>query len=180
LEATLATHFLDLENVSILDKLRVAFESNCTPLETIEKLQSGQSAGEKGDSFVKQHLESINRIFDRGCVEDILIELQKESEKTQEKWVLQALKALQTSSPLSLKIIFEELRRGKGMDLADAYQMEFALATHFMEQSDFDEGVRALLIDKDNLPNWNPKTLDAITDSMVNSYFVPVERKLSL
>ncbi|OON15786.1 hypothetical protein X801_08407 [Opisthorchis viverrini] len=49
--------------------------------------------------------------------------------------------------------------------------MEFRLSQHFVRGHNFPEGVRAILIDKDNKPKWNPSTLSAVTQELVDSYF---------
>lgn len=52
--------------------------------------------------------------------------------------------------------------------------MEYRLAVHHVEKSDFHEGVRALLIDKDNSPKWDPKTIEEVSDEHVQSFFRPL------
>ena len=61
---------------------------------------------------------------------------------------------LNTYSPLSLNVVFEQIKRGRHMNLKNVYSMEYKLSQGFMNNDDFFEGVRALLIDKDNKPRW--------------------------
>ena len=58
-------------------------------------------------------------------------------------------------SPSSKALIFEQMRRGKSMSLAECFAMEWALAANIARSPDFFEGIRALLIDKDKSPNWS-------------------------
>ncbi len=74
-------------------------------------------------------------------------------------------------SPLSLHITFEQLKRAKGMGLADCLAMDYALTYHFLHGHDFYEGVRARLVDKDKTPKWEPRTLDAVLSADVSRYF---------
>ena len=100
--------------------------------------------------------------------------------KSQHEFAHQTLETLTKCSPTSLKITLEGLKRGSAVpSLGEDLQMEFRLAQSCMRSktSDFVEGVRATLIDKDKNPKWNPSTLEEVTDEMVESYFKPVEQE---
>lgn len=79
--------------------------------------------------------------------------------------------ALGKKSPLSLKITLSQLQKSKGLSLAECLKMDFDLVGHFMRDSDFYEGVRGLLIDKDKNPQWNPSRLELVSENMVVNYF---------
>ena len=86
------------------------------------------------------------------------------------------LQVLQSVSPTSLKVTLEGLRRGSQLhSIQDAFAMEFRMSQAFVRNHDFYEGVRARLVDKDNLPQWDPPHLKDVTPEMVASYFDPVE-----
>ena len=57
------------------------------------------------------------------------------------------------------------------MGLADCFRMELGMAAHAFEQGDFLEGVRAVLIDKDNTPHWQPSRIEDVTDAMIDAFF---------
>lgn len=78
---------------------------------------------------------------------------------------------LEQKSPLSLKVTLEQLQRAKGLTMRECLQMDHTLTSHFMRDPDFAEGVRALLVDKDNVPHWQPATLSEVTQTMVDAYF---------
>jgi enoyl-CoA hydratase len=78
---------------------------------------------------------------------------------------------LSQKSPLSLKITLSQLQKAKKMSLAECLKMDFDLVGHFMTGNDFYEGVRALLIEKDKSPQWNPAHLEYVTENMVVNYF---------
>ncbi len=77
-------------------------------------------------------------------------------------------------SPTSMKVTLKQLALGANLTLAECLRMEFRLGNHHVRDSDFPEGVRALLIDKDNQPKWKPPTLQEVTNNRVNSFFEPV------
>ena len=112
-------------------------------------------------------------------MEEIMAKLQQLTDEKNE-FASKTLDVLSKSSPTSLKITLEGLKRGaKCNTLGEDLQMEFRLsqACTRSKDSDFMEGVRAILVDKDHNPQWNPKTLEEVTDEMVESFFGPVEQE---
>lgn len=85
---------------------------------------------------------------------------------------------LKQKSPLSLCITFEQLKRSQGLSLAQCLQIDFTLVQHFMQDHDFYEGVRALLVDKDKNPQWQYKEMQNISSSLVESYFATTDKTL--
>jgi len=90
------------------------------------------------------------------------------------------LTLLQSHSPTSLAVIHRQLRLTHNMPLNECLTLDYRLACHMLESKDFYEGVRARLIDKDNQPRWQPKSLDDLTTTMIDAYFTPVEQELNL
>jgi enoyl-CoA hydratase len=89
-------------------------------------------------------------------------------------------KSLASKSPTSLKVTLRQLRLGAQLDFADCMRMEYRLTNRFMAGSDFYEGVRAIIIDKDQAPKWQPSDLAAVDDAMVDRYFAPLAQELAL
>ena len=87
-------------------------------------------------------------------------------------WAQSVDNTLSLKSPLSLKVTLAQLQKAKGLSLAQCLQMDYDMVGHFMHGHDFYEGVRALLIEKDKNPKWNPATLDLVTEQTVQNYFV--------
>jgi enoyl-CoA hydratase/carnithine racemase len=85
-----------------------------------------------------------------------------------------ALAAMRQRSPLMMCVTGELLARGAQLDVADCLRMERTLVRHNFEHGEVLEGVRALVIDKDNAPKWNPATLEEVTPQMVARFFEPV------
>jgi hypothetical protein len=76
-------------------------------------------------------------------------------------------------------VTLEQLKRSANRSFEDTMTMEYRISQACMRDGhDFFEGVRAVLIDKDQAPKWNPPTLEAVTDAMVDEHFVPVANDL--
>ena len=91
--------------------------------------------------------------------------------KTDDVWLQRAAATLAAGSPSTAALSFELLRRAKHMSLADVFRMEFVVALHCAQRPDLAEGIRALLIDKDQQPRWQPPTLAAVTSEWIEDYF---------
>lgn len=89
------------------------------------------------------------------------------------KWIDRGVGNLRNGCPTTAGIIVEQLHRVGAMSLADSFRMELTVATHCAQNTDFREGVRALLIDKDNTPDWAFGSIDALPRDHVLSHFVP-------
>jgi hypothetical protein len=71
-------------------------------------------------------------------------------------------------------VTLEQIRRGASMEIADCLRMERTMVRRNFEHGEILEGVRAVVIDKDNAPHWTPATLDAVTSEMIGQFFSPV------
>ena len=118
---------------------------------------------------------AIDRCFGHGSVEEIVAALEREPGG----WAKEALAAIARASPLSLKIAFHQLRLGRGMDIEAALALEYRITQHVMAAHDFFEGIRALLVDKDNAPRWEHPSIEAVSAAEVARYFEDIgEREL--
>lgn len=81
---------------------------------------------------------------------------------------------LAVKSPTSVAIAFEQMRRGAGLDFAEAMRTEFRIVSRIAHGHDFYEGVRAVVIDKDQAPHWRPAALDAVDPADIAAYFAPL------
>jgi len=117
------------------------------------------------------HREAIARCFGGNTVEAILERLKDEGGP----WAEATLATLARMSPLSLRITLRLLREAAALEFEDCLRMEYRLVRRFMRGHDFYEGVRAVLVDKDNAPKWKPATLAEATSALVDSYFAPFE-----
>ncbi len=88
-------------------------------------------------------------------------------------WVDKGLATLERGCPVTAGIVVEQLTRAQTMKLADMFRMELVIGTHCARNPDFAEGVRALLIDKDQAPKWSVASLDALPREQVLAHFEP-------
>jgi enoyl-CoA hydratase/carnithine racemase len=131
-------------------------------------------------SFLFQNRQDIDYAFDgKDSVEEIFDSL--ESMGPESKFGTSTLSILKTLSPTSLKVTLEGLKRGaKARTIAEALQMEYRIVMHMMKMgSDFYEGIRAALVDKDGNPKWSPANLYDVTEEMVNSHFEELGNELN-
>lgn len=114
---------------------------------------------------------AIERHFAQPSVEAIVASLEGERDPAYAEWAKKSLERLARSSPTMLKVTFEQVRRGAGLDLAGCFRMERSLIRGAFEQGDFIEGIRALIIEKDNAPKWNPPSLAEVSPTSVERFF---------
>jgi enoyl-CoA hydratase/carnithine racemase len=133
----------------------------------LEEIIRGVHSEEGGIEKLNLPLDKIDTIFSKVTIEEIIAEL----EQGNDEWSKSTLKTLEKLSPTSLKVVLKQINNGKSMDLKQCLEMEYRIAEEMMSGSDFFEGVRAMLIDKDKSPKWNPSSLDQVTDEAVNAYF---------
>jgi enoyl-CoA hydratase len=119
---------------------------------------------------------AIDRCFSGNDVEAILDALAAEAAGGGEHaaWAEETRATLLTKSPTSLKIASRQLMIGRDYDLEAALALEYRMTQHVMAAHDFYEGVRAMLIDRDQKPHWRPATLAEVSESMVDAYFAPI------
>lgn len=90
------------------------------------------------------------------------------------EWAGRTLADLKKRSPLSLAITFRHIRDCRALDLRETLIQDYRLAWRCLDASDFTEGVRAALIDKDHAPRWTPASLEEVDAGMVDRYFAPL------
>lgn len=121
--------------------------------------------------------KGIERLFRGNTVEEILDELGREAVSRREDSGFAGATAalIRSKSPTSLKIALAQVRRGAEWSFVECMRAEFRIVSRLVYGHDFFEGVRALIIDKDNQPQWNPDTLDQVSDEEVERYFAPLD-----
>jgi enoyl-CoA hydratase len=158
--AGVATHFAESMVVDVVK------DSVCDGgLEMLEAMDWDEAG-----SFEK-HKEVIERCFWKPKVEDIFDALEAE----QGEWAKAQLATLKTKSPQTLKVAHRQLTRGLEMKtFEDNMRMEYRIGCRQVHSHDFQEGVRAVIVDKDNKPNWNPATLAGVSDALLDQIFAPL------
>lgn len=115
-------------------------------------------------------LNDVNACFGETQVEDILERLDAHGSD----WAAKQHKTILTKSPTSTRIAFRQIREGDALDFEDCMRLEYRLARYCMTHPDFYEGVRAVILDKDNAPNWSPADLAEATDDFIAEAFAPL------
>ena len=141
------------------DALREAVDGFCAPLH----------AG-RGESALQAARALIDAHFSAGSVAAIMASLAGD----ETPFAQAALAAMRLRSPLMMCVTLELLRRGADLEVADCLRMERTMVRHNFEHGEVLEGVRALVIDKDNAPRWNPPALEQVDEAMVARFFAPV------
>ena len=114
---------------------------------------------------------AIDGHFTRPTVLAIVSSLEAETRAEYIDWAQQTATLMRSRSPTMLCTTLTQLTRGKDMTLAACFRMELSMTQHCFDQGDFMEGVRALIIDKDNAPTWQPSRIEDVTDAMVDAFF---------
>ncbi len=130
-----------------------------------------------GSALPAPELESLRPAIDRHFAHDsvaaIMGSLEAEDRPEFRAWAGGTLEALHQRSPTMLVVTLEQLRRGAKLPLADCLRMELNLVHRSLEHGDFLEGVRALIVEKDNRPRWKPARLAEVTDAEIERFFAP-------
>ncbi|GAB4541397.1 MAG: enoyl-CoA hydratase/isomerase family protein [Parvularculaceae bacterium] len=163
------THRVSSEKFAALEAALAGANLADDPFATVDAVISGFAAPVDGAPL--RDIESdVARLFDKEMLDEILVGLEQE----ETDWARGLRDAIGRMSPISTKITFEELICGKDLSFEDCMRMEYRIACRIVEGHDFYEGVRAVVIDKDNAPKWSPVALDDVTDEMVDEYFMPL------
>ncbi|CAH6791610.1 Hibch [Phodopus roborovskii] len=167
--AGIATHFVDSEKLHKLEEELLTLKS--PTVEDIAGVLKSYHAESKMDQdkpvIFEEHMDKINRCFSANTVEQIIENLRQDGSP----FAIEQLKVISKMSPTSLKITLRQLMEGSSKTLQEVLTMEYRLTQACMEGHDFHEGVRAVLIDKDQSPKWKPANLNEVTDEDLNSYF---------
>ncbi|XP_060075927.1 3-hydroxyisobutyryl-CoA hydrolase, mitochondrial-like [Ylistrum balloti] len=179
-KAGVATHFVQSNKISELETALVGLNnpSHHDITCVIEDFQSKSTDIPDEEFILKSDMENINRLFRAKTLEGIFEDLKNDGSE----WATKQLQILQKMSPTSMKITLRQILEGRNMPLGDCLQMEYRLSQRCIEDKDFYEGVRAVLVDKDHSPKWDPATIEGVTSDKVDWYFseLPPERELRL
>ena len=162
IELGLANYCVSRNNFKSLEKRLI----NIKNMRSVHKIIDEYS--EKTNSSIFPSLnKNINNIFKYNKVEKIISLL----ESSNEIWAEEAFKAMNKSSPTSLKISLKQLRLSKYKSFKDNLIMDYRLSQSCMTGVDFYEGVRSVLVDKDFKPIWSPNKVQDVSNKLVVSHF---------
>ena len=130
-----------------------------------------QFEADAGRPPLADHQDEIARCFGGNSVEAIVATLTA----ADNDWAREQLKVLAAKSPQTLKVAFRQLKLGRqAKTFAEIMTMEYRIGARVVQRHDFTEGVRAVIIDKDNAPRWSPATLESVDDGLLDAIFAPL------
>ncbi|PHT51700.1 3-hydroxyisobutyryl-CoA hydrolase-like protein 5 [Capsicum baccatum] len=180
--AGLATHFVPLEKLPELEKhlLSLNTDDGAVVRSAIKEFSTDVQIDE--ESILKKK-EIIDECFSKDSASEIISSFEAEAGKEGNGWIVPVLKGLKRSSPTGLKVTLRSIREGRKETLSECLKKEFRITINTLRMrisGDVYEGIRALTIDKDNSPKWDPPTLEKVEDEQVNLVFEPFEEDLEL
>ncbi|KAL9995363.1 putative 3-hydroxyisobutyryl-CoA hydrolase [Helianthus debilis subsp. tardiflorus] len=180
--AGLATHLVPLDKLLELENRLVSLNSGdeSAVKAAIEEFSIDVQISQES---VLHKREVIDECFSKDSVEEILESFEAESRKEGNEWIVPVLKGLKRSSPTGLKITLKSIRDGRKQTLSECLKKEFRLTINLLRaiiSGDVFEGIRALTIDKDNSPKWDPLTLGEVDSKKLDLVFEPFEEALEL
>ena len=160
----LASHYLPADGLDAV-KARIAAEP-----QALESILAEASIAAP-EARIEANLADIDRLFASEEYEEILAALEAE----ESDWAKKELATLSAKSPQACKVSLRLLYDGaRVQDFAHEMRQEYAVAARVVQRNDFVEGVRALLIDKDNAPRWSPATPEGVSVHMIDQIFAPM------
>lgn len=165
LHAGIGTAYMNSEKLD--EFVKALEEGNISSNDDVDAVLAG-FADDPGQAPLDEFRDLIDAAFSENTVEDIFDHLSI----IDHDWARQTFAVLKKMSPISLKVITEQIARGAKLEFNDCMIMEYRVVSAISAyDSDFYEGVRAVLIDKDHKPNWMPATLDEVSTEMVMAHF---------
>ena len=168
--AGVATHFVPAELIGNLksELLNADLSHDAAHLVNTILAPRHKPAARGGFS---DNMEMINRCFSKDSVEAIIEALEAE----QDDWAQAQIKVLATKSPQTLKVAFRQLREGAGFEtFEENMKNEFRIGWRQVRSADFQEGVRAVIIDKDQNPVWPSESLENVSEKKIEEIFSPL------
>jgi enoyl-CoA hydratase len=169
LYAGLADMYLGADSMAHLDEWIAKAARAEDPRAALATIASRDERGRLDPGELEVLRAAIERHFGAPTLEAIVESLSEEREHAD--WAARTRETLRRNAPLSLKVTLEQLGRGRDMVLADCFRMELDLVRSALDHTDFFEGIRALLVDKDRNPRWQPPRLEDVSAADVERFF---------
>ncbi|DAZ97953.1 TPA: hypothetical protein N0F65_006378 [Lagenidium giganteum] len=138
--------------------------------ETLAELEEDDADQEIDEEYLKAVEDIFGAQNEDDSVEGIFQRLRKHNTE----WSAETLATLQKMSPVSLKVTLEQMRQGAIKSCEECFQMEYRVASRMMENPDFFEGVRSVIVDKDRSPKWHKKDIAHVSREEVQKFFEPL------
>lgn len=121
------------------------------------------------ESKLIEHKALIGQVTNHDNLKEIINAIL--TAESDDNWFNRAQKSLKHGSALSASLAFKQIQLGKSLSLADCFQMELNLSVKSGQFGEFCEGIRALLIDKDNAPKWRFDSIDSVDQKVIEWFF---------
>lgn len=170
-QLNLADALLKDEELAQLFTELPSFEANCPTsfaLSFEKWLNAHKQNATGGDIFT--HKEFIGALLQNKSAQELMKWAKNYSAQTE--WEKGILKNILGACPTSLAVMYALEEKSKNWTVQESFYHEWCVASHCGAKGDFLEGVRALLIDKDMQPKWNPATVEELTVAHIESHFV--------
>lgn len=167
----LADWYLASDKLSALDQAleRISFGEH--PLKDLQGLLAKLGTQVLDDAPLARLRPVIDHFFAQPDLASIIEQLRAVTIGDSHQWALATADQLESRSPLAMAVTLQMLRRGRHLGLEDCFAMELHLDRQWFEYGDLIEGVRALIIDKDKQPRWNPPSLKQLQQARVDQFF---------
>jgi len=171
----LADVAVDSATLADVDGLLASIRWNGDPLRALRAALAPQATVSAADAPLLPVLPALLRHFRADASLPQLLAslagLASEGDPASTDWATRTIDTLRSRSPLMTAVTRELLLRGRRLDLADCFRMELDAVSHAFTDGDFIEGVRALIVDKDNAPRWRVASADAVDAASVQRFF---------
>lgn len=171
--AGIATHYVPAAELGALKQALAGAAGATDPLAATHDVLV-KAHRDPGPSPLAACAPAVERCFAAASPAEIIASLRKE----EGEWAIQALAALAAHSPTAITASFRQLVAGKTLCFDDAIRQEFRLACSFVAGDEFYEGIRALVVDKDRKPRWNPDSLAEVTTAAIDRLFAGTGEEL--
>lgn len=152
-----------------------ALASALTETEAVDEVIAGFSRRhDAGEAPLAARATRIAEIFGRASVAEILEALDEVAGAAGDPdadWARAQAETIRAKSPTSVMLAFQQLRRGAELDFEACMRLEFRILSRILQGADFYEGVRAVIVDKDNAPRWSPASLADVTEADILAHF---------
>lgn len=167
----LADWYLHSKNLALLDKQLDTLVWQSDPLKDLQGVLASIGSQSLPGSTLATLRPAIDHFFALPDVASIIEQLRAVTIFDTHQWALSTAELMETRSPLAMAVTLEMLRRGRRLSLQGCFALELHLDRQWFERGDLMEGVRALIIDKDKKPQWNPRHVKALDAQHVAGFF---------
>ena len=167
--AGIATHCTAADRLEALERVLAEADLSGDAFVAVDRVLE-DFRSDPGPATLPALQSQIDRCYGRDRLHDVIEALAEEATD----WGAAQLEQIRSKSPTSLAVTFRQLCVGATLDFDAAMRLEYRLVHRFLAGHDFREGIRALIIDKDNRPRWRPELLAEVDPAAVDAYFAPL------